>query len=65
VHSMKPETRLTLIAVIIVLSAAYAYVIAEHRDVAVAIVLWYVPVVLTILVAIHLGKRNHDRNPRA
>lgn len=59
---MKPETRLSLVAIVLILSAIFAFVVAKYREIAVGFVLWYVPVVLTILVVIHLGKKNYDRN---
>lgn len=54
---MTSNTRLKLCAVIIVLSAAYAVVVAKSPQVASAIAAGYTAVLITVLLALNVWKR--------
>lgn len=60
-QEMKPETRLALCIVIVVGSAAYAALVAYDRSLAYAVALGYLAVLLTIFVAMYIGKKKHER----
>lgn len=62
---MKPETRLALCIVIVLGSSAYAVLVAYDTSVASAVALGYVGLLLTVFVAIYIGKKNHDRHHRS
>ena len=53
---MNPTIRLRFIAGLILLSAVYALIISESPEVASAVALGYVAIVLTILVALRWKK---------
>lgn len=54
-----PSRRLWLIAVLIVLSAAYAVIVKRDTSLAYALALGYIAIMLTILVYLHIaGRRN-------
>lgn len=54
---MQPSTRLILCIVIIIGSALYALVVAQSPDVASALMLGYVGILLTIFVATEVWKK--------
>lgn len=54
---MKPKTRLILCLVVIVGSALYGVLVSRDPDVASAVMLGYVGVMLTIVVAIEVWKK--------
>jgi hypothetical protein len=62
---MKPETRLILCVTVVLASAVYAALVAIDKQLASTVGIGYVAVLLTALVAIHIGKKTHERNPRA
>lgn len=54
-----PSRRLWLIAVLIVLSAAYAVIVTRDKSLAYALALGYIAILLTVLVYLHIiGRRN-------
>ena len=55
---MTPQSRLKLIALLIVGSAGYAMLITKDVELAKVVGLGYVCVLLTILVVLHLGKKS-------
>lgn len=58
---MQPSTRLILCAVIVVGSGLYALLVSKDPDVASALMLGYVGVLLTIFVATEVWKKNERR----
>lgn len=59
-QQMKPRTRLSWAVVLVVASIAYAVLVAADSDVAQALMLGYVGLLLTIFVANEVWK-SHDR----
>lgn len=54
---MTPNTRLSLIAGIIVVSAAYAVVVRKDPAIASAIAAGYVAILLTVLALVHFWRK--------
>ena len=54
---MTPNTRLSLIAGIIIVSAAYAVVVRKDPSVASAIAAGYVAILVTVLSLVHFWKK--------
>lgn len=55
---MSPSTRLRLVAVVLLLSAVYAVLIAQDRDLAQAVAVAYISILLTIIFLISFWKRD-------
>ena len=61
---MRPNSRLWLIAVLIVFSATYAVIVKKDYTLAYAVALGYIAVVLTVLVVLSCFKKpNEPRQP--
>lgn len=56
-HQMNPRLRLALCAVMILLSAGYAVLVSKDKDLAEAVALGYIAVLLTIFTIVNVWKR--------
>lgn len=54
---MTPNRRLWLIAILLIISAAYAVIVAKDQGLAYALALGYIAILLTILVILHVWKQ--------
>lgn len=60
-NDVNARTRLILCAVVVVGSVVYAILLASDLNLASAVALGYVAILLTILVAIEWGKKKYGR----